>query len=332
MSAVPFIVARKELRELLRDRQVLWAAVIVWLLVAAAVATAGPEHRRRAVEREALSAEAREQWLSQGSKNPHTAAHFGVYAIKPQTPLAIFDPGVTTFVGTLVLLEAHWQNPQQGRTADASPASYRFGSLSPAIVLQQLLPLIVFLLGYGPRPSVRQRPRRGAQRRSRAGCAHRRLAGECGVWRWRSGFPLSPSGINRTTLLFTNTPPALVSPIDTDVTSADADGVPNLFANPAAAPAAFTYARPGTVGARNVLRAPAYFVVDLGLHKSVRAPWASSHRFEVRVTAFNALNTANFSSTDIDLRPTSPTSGRIRSTAGPRGGSRELELAVRYQF
>jgi hypothetical protein len=76
-----------------------------------------------------------------------------------------------------------------------------------------------------------------------------------GVWRWRSGFPLSLSGINRTTLLFTNTPPALVSPIETDVTSADAAGVPNLFADPAAARTAFTYARPGSVGARNVLRA-----------------------------------------------------------------------------
>jgi hypothetical protein len=153
-----------------------------------------------------------------------------------------------------------------------------------------------------------------------------------GVWRWRSGFPLSASGINRTTLLFTNTPAALASPIGTEVTSADAAGVPNLFADPALARTAFTYARPGSVGSRNVLRAPAYSVVDLGLHKSVRVPWASSHRFELRVTAFNAFNTVNFSSTDIDLRPTSPTFGRIRSTAGPRGGSRELEFAVRYQF
>jgi hypothetical protein len=153
-----------------------------------------------------------------------------------------------------------------------------------------------------------------------------------GVWRWRSGFPLSTSGINRTTLLFTNTPAALVSPIATDVTSADAAGVPNLFADPDRARAAFTYARPGSVGSRNVLRAPAYSVVDLGLNKSVRVPWASSHRFEVRVTAFNAFNTVNFSSTDIDLRPTSATFGRIRSTAGPRGGARELEFAVRYQF
>jgi hypothetical protein len=153
-----------------------------------------------------------------------------------------------------------------------------------------------------------------------------------GVWRWRSGFPLTPSGINRTTLLFTNAPPALVSPVASDVTKADADGVPNLFADTAAARMAFTCARPGSVGARNVLRAPAYFVVDLGIHKSVRAPWHSSHRFEVRVTAFNALNTVNFSSTDIDLRPTSATFGRIRATAGPRGGAREMEFAVRYQF
>jgi ABC-2 type transport system permease protein len=156
-SSIPFIVARKELRELARDRQVLWAGVIVWLLVAAAVATAWPEHRRRAVEREALAAAARDQWVSQGAKNPHTAAHFGVYAIKPQTPLAIFDPGVTTFVGTHILLEAHWQNPQQGRAADESPASYRLGSLSPASVLQQLLPLVVILLGYQAIAGERER-------------------------------------------------------------------------------------------------------------------------------------------------------------------------------
>jgi ABC-2 type transport system permease protein len=157
MSSIPFIVASKELRELSRDRQVLWAAVIVWLLVAAGVATAWPEHRRRAVEREALAAGARDHWVSQGAKNPHTAAHFGVYAIKPQTPLAIFDPGVTTFVGTHILLEAHWQNPQQGRAADVSPASYRLGSLSPATVLQQLLPLIVILLGYQAIAGERER-------------------------------------------------------------------------------------------------------------------------------------------------------------------------------
>ena len=36
------------------------------------------------------------QWLKQGDKNPHTAAHFGNYAFKPLGPLAFFDSGITS--------------------------------------------------------------------------------------------------------------------------------------------------------------------------------------------------------------------------------------------
>lgn len=148
MPSTCFIVARKELLELVRDRRLRWAAVVVWLLAAVSLVTAWPEYRRQAAERDAQHTSARQHWLDQGTKNPHTAAHFGTYAIRPQTPLTLFDPGVTTYVGTQVLLEAHWQNPLQGRAADAAPASYRLGTLSPAAVLQQILPLAIILLGY----------------------------------------------------------------------------------------------------------------------------------------------------------------------------------------
>jgi ABC-2 type transport system permease protein len=36
----------------------------------------------------------REQWLHQGVKNPHSAAHYGVYAFKPKMPLSLVDQGV----------------------------------------------------------------------------------------------------------------------------------------------------------------------------------------------------------------------------------------------
>jgi ABC-2 type transport system permease protein len=33
----------------------------------------------------------REQWLTQGTKNPHSAAHYGVNAFKPKMPLSLAD-------------------------------------------------------------------------------------------------------------------------------------------------------------------------------------------------------------------------------------------------
>jgi hypothetical protein len=44
------------------------------------------------------------------------------------------------------------------------------------------------------------------------------------------------------------------------------------------------------------------------------------------------FNTVNFSTAGIDLLATSAMFGHIRNTAGPRGGARELEFGLRYEF
>src|SRR5687767_8770960 len=51
-----------------------------------------------------------EQWLKQGKKNPHSAAHYGFYAYKPLSPMAIIDKGMESYLGQAVWLEAHNQN------------------------------------------------------------------------------------------------------------------------------------------------------------------------------------------------------------------------------
>src|SRR3546814_3941600 len=71
---------------------------------------------------EASQARDNEQWLSQDKKNPHTAAHFGNYAYKPQGTLAFFDNGIGNYAGSVVWLEAHKTNFAQNRPAQDNGA------------------------------------------------------------------------------------------------------------------------------------------------------------------------------------------------------------------
>ena len=76
-------------------------------------------------------------------------------------------------------------------------------------------------------------------------------------------------------------------------------------------------------------------------------PWESTQKLQLRFEAFNAFNNVNFDSTagqygstyagalspvdEFDVSQTS-TFGQILQTAGPRGGAREVQVAVRYDF
>jgi ABC-2 type transport system permease protein len=141
-------VARTEVRVALRDGRVRWAAIV---LVALLVAT-GAEGWRRAVDMRAERAGAqrlvRAQWLGQRPKDPHAAAHFGTYVFQPVSALAFLDPGLLDHVGVAGFLEAHRRNEFRYRPAADAPAIPWFGPLTPAAVLQQLVPLVLLLLTY----------------------------------------------------------------------------------------------------------------------------------------------------------------------------------------
>jgi hypothetical protein len=154
-----------------------------------------------------------------------------------------------------------------------------------------------------------------------------------GDWRFRTGFPLSPgNGFNFATNWYLTPPGTQTAAIASSVTKKDPDGVPNLFSDPNAIISKLAYTRPGGVGTRNAVRGPAYSNVDTGLHKEFKLP-IEGHSLEFRWTVFNAFNTVNFSPGDIDFDiEAGATFGRIYSTAGPRGGAREMEFALRYSF
>jgi ABC-2 type transport system permease protein len=98
----------------------------------------------------------REQWESLDAINPHSAAHFGSYAFKPTTPLSSLDEGVNSTTGNVLRLEGHKQNEMVYSEASQSLAISKFGKLTPSILLQYLIPLLLIFLSFSSINSERE--------------------------------------------------------------------------------------------------------------------------------------------------------------------------------
>jgi len=142
-------IVRKEFTDLLRDGRFRWCAAIVGVLLLVSLGSGLVETRRAEAAHTAARETARDHWESQGEKNPHSAAHYGIYAFKPRLPLSFLDQGVDPYTGTSVWLEAHRQNDFLMRTAQDATAGQRLGALTAAQVLQYLVPLLIILLAFG---------------------------------------------------------------------------------------------------------------------------------------------------------------------------------------
>jgi len=92
--------------------------------------------------------ESREDWLKNPDKNPHRMAHYGNFAFRKSTSLSVFEFGMEPFFGNAIFLEAHKQNTANFSEAGFSNSMLRFGEISTAMVLQILLPLLIFFLGF----------------------------------------------------------------------------------------------------------------------------------------------------------------------------------------
>lgn len=141
-------IALKELKELLREgRFRVMAFVMIALLVVAAVIS---NNYYQWVNKQHTSAKenARNVWVSQDSKNPHSAAHYGTYAFKPKYPLSLIDQGVDKYAGISIYLEAHKRNDAQYLAAQDQTAISRFGDLTPDFLLLFIIPLFIILIGF----------------------------------------------------------------------------------------------------------------------------------------------------------------------------------------
>ena len=120
-------IATKEFRQTMRDGRFRLAAVLFIMLTAMAFITAALRYQSLSAERVRAQKEVASQWMEQGEKNPHSAAHYGQYAFRPALPLAFFDSGVQAFEGVSIWLEAHKRNYAAGRPADDMSPLARFG-------------------------------------------------------------------------------------------------------------------------------------------------------------------------------------------------------------
>ena len=150
-------IIRKEFLELLRDGRAIGLSLIVSLLLMLALITGLSTESAR--EQSIIQAKAADAaaFNAQGEKNPHSAAHFSRMAHKPIAPFSAFDPGVSSFLGQVVWLEAHYRNPAMFRAAEDAPELSRLENFSLAGVLTLVIPLLGVLLGYGSISSEKER-------------------------------------------------------------------------------------------------------------------------------------------------------------------------------
>ncbi|WP_459041763.1 DUF3526 domain-containing protein [Stenotrophomonas sp. PSU-St19] len=141
-------VAATQLTLMWRERRLLWLALALLLIAGASVLSGAARLTLQAQERQAVSAEEARLWDSQGTIDPHSAAHVGRAIPVPVRPLAALDPGLTDFLGTSVFIEGHAQNPARHRAVDAGTALSRFQGFSAAWALQVVAPLLIILAGF----------------------------------------------------------------------------------------------------------------------------------------------------------------------------------------
>lgn len=168
-----------------------------------------------------------------------------------------------------------------------------------------------------------------------------------GIFRWNSGLPIQTpfDCCVWATNWNVQSNGVRVSPASSSPTRQDQDGEPNIFSDPLALYRSFRPARPGEVGDRNVLRAPGYIALDMGLYKSFALPW-EGHSLQFRWEVFNVTNTQRFDGltisdlslgTDPFLGSSSPTRdfGKFTSTQAPLNetkAGRVMQFALRYTF
>lgn len=142
-SSVVWSFARKELAQNLRERSFVALAAIFLTLFVVSSGVGLTGQSALAKESQALQDTVDQLWKEQPDRHPHRVAHYGNFAFRPQPELSFWDSGVNDYTGNSIFLEAHVQNSSNFSEARQDSSLLRFGKLTPAFILQVLVPLLI---------------------------------------------------------------------------------------------------------------------------------------------------------------------------------------------
>ncbi len=141
-------IAYQEWRNAFRTKVVYISAIVLGVALLSALIISWQNAKTLNNEREKYQDLVRTNWLEQPDRHPHRASHYGYLAFRPKSALSFFDSGVDSFAGTSIFLEPHRQNTVNFSEAQHSNGLLRFGELNLALILQLLVPLLIFFLGF----------------------------------------------------------------------------------------------------------------------------------------------------------------------------------------
>lgn len=150
-------IAIEEWRLMIRNRVALAAGLLTVVLLATAAWVSHEQRETLTSARAHYQALVDGQFDAQPDRHPHRMVHYGHFVFRPLPALAFFDPGVDAFTGNMLFVEGHRQNSTVFAEARQSSLLLRFGQLTPAFVLQTLVPLLLIFLGFASVARERER-------------------------------------------------------------------------------------------------------------------------------------------------------------------------------
>ncbi|MBB4802796.1 ABC-2 type transport system permease protein [Flavobacterium nitrogenifigens] len=142
------LIAKHLRQSVFKNSALYFISFFIGILLLYATFSGWQNYRTQNETSEKYQHESREDWLKNPDKNPHRMAHYGNFAFRKSTPLSVFEFGMEPFFGNAIFLEAHKQNTANFSEAGFSNSMLRFGEISIAMVLQVLLPLLIFFIGF----------------------------------------------------------------------------------------------------------------------------------------------------------------------------------------
>ena len=141
-------IAREEWRYWSRSKTGIAAIVVVMLLLVTSLFTTYVQVQSERDARSQLQTAAEDRFRDQPARHPHRMVHYGHYVFRVPAPLAIADPGVDPFTGTVMFLEGHRQNSATFAPRYSHAQAGPYAALSPALAYQLLVPLLLIVVGF----------------------------------------------------------------------------------------------------------------------------------------------------------------------------------------